>query len=231
MKITVINGNMRHGSTWNSMNTLMQEISKRCETEVTEFFLPRDMPHFCAGCFSCLMKGEETCPHASSVAPIVKAMLDADLIILTSPVYAMDVSGTLKALLDHLCFMWMSHRPNPRMFNKVGVAITTTAGAGLSHTVKTMKNSFTFWGVKKVYTMKNVVAASKWEDVRDETKEKIHKEAESMARKIVKSVGHIDRVRSPLFRTFFLRMMRGMMKKNTWNATDRRHWEQQGWIN
>ncbi len=231
MKITVLNGNMRHGSTWNSMNMLVGEISKRCETEVTEFFLPRDMPHFCAGCFSCLLKGEETCPHASSVAPILTAILDADLIILTSPVYAMDVSGALKALLDHLCFMWMSHRPDPRMFGKVGVVITTTAGAGLGHTVKTMKNSLTFWGVKKVYAMKNAVAASKWEDVREETKAKIQKQAEVAARKIVKSAGHTGKVSSPLFRTFFMGMMRGMMRKNTWNPTDRKHWVQQGWIN
>jgi len=230
MKITVINGNMRHGSTWNSMNTLVEEISKGCETEVSEFFLPKDMPHFCAGCFSCLMKGEETCPHASAVAPILKAILDADLIILTSPVYAMDVSGALKALLDHLCFMWMSHRPDPRMFNKVGVAITTTAGAGLDHTVKTMRNSLSFWGVKKVFAMKNAVAASKWEEVSEEKKAKIQKQASSMAGDIVRTVAHIDKVRSPLFRTIFFRMMRGMMMKNTWNLRDRRHWEQLGWI-
>jgi hypothetical protein len=33
-----------------------------------------------------------------------------------------------------------------------------------------------------------------------------------------------------VFRSFFLWMMRGMMQKNTWNLTDRRHWEAQGWI-
>jgi multimeric flavodoxin WrbA len=176
------------------------------------------------------MKGEETCPHASSIAPIVQALLDADLIILTSPVYAMDISGALKALLDHLCFMWMSHRPDPRMFNKVGVAITTTAGAGLNHTVKTMKNSLNFWGVKKVFAMKYAVSAMKWEEVPEKVRAEIEKEAASTAGKIVKVVNHIDKVKSPLFRTFFLKMMRGMMKKNTWNLRDRKHWEQLGWI-
>ena len=46
MKITVINGNARHGSTWHSMDTLVKELSKYDETSVTEFFLPRDMPPF-----------------------------------------------------------------------------------------------------------------------------------------------------------------------------------------
>lgn len=27
--------------------------------------------------------------------------------------YGFDASGRMKAPLDHLCFIWMSHRPNP----------------------------------------------------------------------------------------------------------------------
>jgi len=49
MKITVINGNMRRGSTWHTMDLIRQELAKYDETEVTEFFLPKDMPHFCIG--------------------------------------------------------------------------------------------------------------------------------------------------------------------------------------
>jgi multimeric flavodoxin WrbA len=149
MKITVINGNTRHGSTWHCMDLIMEELSKYEEIEKTEFTLPKDLPEFCRGCFSCFLNGEDTCPHASFVAPIVKAVLDADLIVLTSPVYGMDVTGQMKAFIDHLCFMWVSHRPNPRMFTKIGLTVTTTAGAGLKHTSKTMKNSLDFWCVRK----------------------------------------------------------------------------------
>jgi len=56
----------------------------------------------------------------------------------------------MKALPDHLCFMWMSHRPHPAMFSKVGLTISTTAGAGLSHTAKTLRNSLTFWDVRRI---------------------------------------------------------------------------------
>jgi NAD(P)H-dependent FMN reductase len=100
---------------------------------------------------SCFLNGEDTCPHASFTKPIIEAMAGADLIILTSPVYAMDVSGQMKALLDHLCFMWMSHRPDLRMFDKVGVTVSTTAGAGLGHAAKTLKNCLVFLGVKRVF--------------------------------------------------------------------------------
>jgi len=82
MKITVINGNMRHGSTWNCVHLILDEIQKHDETDVTEFFLPRDMPHFCNGCFSCIYNGEDKCPHREAIRPITDALLSADLIIL-----------------------------------------------------------------------------------------------------------------------------------------------------
>ncbi len=230
MKITVVNGNSRHGSTWHCMDLVRQELAKYGEVQTAEFFLPKDMPHFCNGCFSCLMNGEHTCPHFESVTHIAQAMLDADLIILTSPIYAMDISGQLKALLDHLCYMWFSHRPNPQMFNKVGLIIATTAGAGLGHAVKTMHNSLKFWGVKRIFVHKNVVGAMKWGDVSAKKQAQIQKQAAAMAKRITKAVKNADRLPAPLFSRVFFKMMTGMMKKNTWNLRDRKHWEDHGWL-
>lgn len=130
MKITVINGNMRHGSTWHCKELFLKELAKNHQNGVVEFALPLDMPHFCTGCFGCITRGENTCPHATSVQPIAKAILDADLLVFTSSVYGMDVTGQMKTLLDHLCYQWMSHRPNASMFDKIALTITTTAGVG-----------------------------------------------------------------------------------------------------
>lgn len=230
MKIAVINGSMRHGSTWHCMDQIRQELSKYDEIEGEEFFLPRDMPHFCNGCFSCFYNGENTCPHASSVAPIVQAITEADLIIMTSPVYGLDVSGQMKALIDHLCFMWLSHRPNPKLFNAVGLVITTTAGMGLGHTAKTIKNSLTFWGVKRVYAFKNRVSAMKWSDVSENTQAKINREASALAKKIARTVKKAKKLPNPLFRSFMFKLMAGAQKKNDWNLTDKNHWDVQGWL-
>ena len=230
MKITLINGNTRHGSTWHCADVLLSELSKLCETEVTEFMLPRDMPHFCLGCFSCFQNGEESCPHASSVQPIAGALTGADLVILTSPVYALDVSGQMKALLDHLCYMWMSHRPNPAMFRKVGLTVCTTAGMGLGPTSKTMKNTRSFFGLRRIYSMKNAVSAMKWAEVSEKKKAQIAKQARSLARRIARVSAGIDSVRYPFFRGFVFSIMAKMMKKNTWNLTDKEHWQRQGWL-
>lgn len=230
MKITVVNGNTRHGSTWHSKDLLLQELSKYAKTQVTEFTLPKDMPHFCKGCFSCFYNGEQTCPHVEYTMPIIKALEEADVIILTSPVYALDVSGQMKALLDHLCFMWFSHRPNPKLFNKVGVTMTTTAGAGLSHTAKTLKNSLKFWGVKRIFTFEKRASAMKWSDVSEKTLQSINKDTAEMAIKIAKTVKRIDKIPADLFRKMLFKAMRGMMNKNDWNERDRKHWESQDWL-
>lgn len=230
MRITIINGNMRHGSTWHCLDLIIQELSKYDEIEKTEFKLPNDLPDFCRGCFSCFLNGEHTCPHASSVTPIVEAILDADLIILSSPVYGLDVTGQMKAFIDHLCYMWISHRPNPKMFNKIGLTVTTTAGAGLNHTTKTLRNSLKFWCIKKTFSFKKAVAALKWSDVSEKKQAQIKKETRRLAKKLAKSIKNVKRLPNPLFRSLMFKMMSGAMKNKDWNQTDKNHWEAQGWL-
>ncbi len=230
MKVVTIYGNMRHGSTYHAAQLVLEALSRRGPLDNREFFLPRDMDHFCNSCFTCFFKGEEKCPHAADVAPIASALLEADLILLASPVYAMDVSGQMKALLDHLCYMWMSHRPDPRMFNKVGLSVVTTAGAGKGHAAKTLNNTLRFWGVKRQFSLKTAVTAAKWDDVKPEKQEKMRRKADALARRIIKAISNIKRLPPPFIRSVMFAAMKGMMKKNDWNLVDKAHWQKQGWI-
>lgn len=59
MKIVIINGQSHKGSTWNIGKLLIGKITG--EKEVVEYFLPKDLNHFCLGCFACLEKREK-CP-------------------------------------------------------------------------------------------------------------------------------------------------------------------------
>lgn len=230
MNIVVVNGNMRHGSTWHCVQAVLAELEQQSSVEITEYNLPKDLPEFCVGCYSCFYKGETACPHAQYVQPIAEAIAQSDVVVLSSPVYGMDVSGQMKAFLDHLCYMWMSHRPNPAMFNKIGLVVVTTAGAGLGHTAKTMKNSLKFWGVKRIFSFKSPVSAMKWDEVSEKRKLKITKDAKALASRIGRAADRVDRLRNPLFRSVFFKMMTGMQKGNDWNPTDRSHWERQGWL-
>ncbi len=230
MKVTAVYGNLRKGCTWHATDMFLKQLQTHGPVEVTEFFLPKDMPHFCTGCFSCFFKGEDTCPHADSLQPIAKALLEADLIILSSPVYGLDVTGQMKALLDHLCYQWISHRPNPRMFHKMGLVVTTTAGAGLNHTAKTMHNSLKFWGVRRIFKFQKAVAATKWAEIPDKKRAHMEKKAAKLANRVAATMQNMDHLPMPLFQKIMFLLMRGMMRKNAWNPYDKIHWEAQGWL-
>lgn len=230
MKITVIYGTLHKGSTYNCVNLMLEQIKNKTQTEVTEFFLPKDMPNFCVGCFSCFSKGESTCPHYASVHPIAEALEKADLIILASPVYVYDVSGQMKTLLDHFGYRWMVHRPHPAMFNKIGLVVSTTAGGGNKRTNETMYKSLSFWGVKRIFSFGKAVRAANWEGVSPKTKEKIADEISVLSEKIVRTANRIDKLQ-PKFSTkikyTFLKML---IKTEGWNKADKDYWKEQGWL-
>ena len=87
MKTVIINGQNHKGSTYHIGKLLADKIGG----EVTEFFLPRDFSDYCIGCAQCFSVAADKCPHFEKQQPILKAMDEADLIILTSPVYVYHV--------------------------------------------------------------------------------------------------------------------------------------------
>lgn len=149
MKSVVVYGTQRRGSTYNITQKFLDRLCNN-KGDIQEFFLPKDMPNFCRGCFQCF-KDNTKCPDYKYIEPILKAMEEADLIIFASPVYVYHVSGQMKAFLDHFGFQWMVHQPNETMFSKRALVISTAAGAGTKSTIKDVLDSMLFWGVAKTY--------------------------------------------------------------------------------
>lgn len=221
MQITIIHGQNHKGSTYH----IAKMVSEKLEGEVTEFFLPKDFQSFCLGCNACFMKSETLCPHYELLKPITKAIDEADVLILASPVYVYHVTGGMKVLLDHYGYRWMVHRPEERMFCKQAVCISTAAGAGMKDTNKDMSDSTFFWGVAKTYRYGVRVAAVTWESVSDRRKIKIEKETTALANKIKKNDGKIK----PSMKTkAFFHLMRWLQRKG-WGEVDKKYWMEKGW--
>lgn len=226
MKIAVVHGQTHKGSTHNITRLFLDKFSDE-NTEITEFFMTKDAPPFCVGCFNCFMKGEEKCPHSAIVQPIAKAIEDADLLILESPCYVFGMSGQMKTLFDHLGYRWMSHRPHRSMFNKVGLCISTSAGAGEKKVTKDLKGQLFWWGVPKVYGYSKKVGASSWEQVKPEKKAQIEKEVAKLANRISKNIG---RAKPGIKTKVMFSIMRMNQKANNWNVTDKDYWLKNGWL-
>lgn len=97
MKICAVYGTERKGCTWHIAQEVLGCLP---DAEVTEFFLPRDCPENCISCFRCFNE-ENHCYQSENAQKIQEAILEADVILLTSPVYALHVSGQMKTFLDH----------------------------------------------------------------------------------------------------------------------------------
>jgi len=194
---------------------------------VTEFFLPRDMPHFCVGCFTCFESGEDACPHADDMRPIRDALLAADLVIFTTPIYALRCSGQMKALLDHFAYQFMIHRPPVQYFSKTALLLATTAGAGLRGALGDIKVSLRFWGTGRIFTYGIAVASGSWDGVSEKKKAKIAKKTAQLSNKIEKSV---RRRKTGLMPRLLFMGHRMAHRKFVLAERDHAHWQDQGWL-
>lgn len=226
MNIVMINGTKRKESTYHIGKQLIDSMGAQ-ENDVKEFFLPEALPKFCTGCANCFMKSEELCPHYEYTNILIKEMEAADVLIFTTPVYVFHASGQMKTMLDHFGFQWMVHRPNGTMFTKQAVVISTAAGGGMKSTNKDVKDSFTFWGVGKIYTYGIPVGAIKWNDVVSKKKEKINRDMKVLADKIRKKQGNV--VPGLKVKGLFY-IMRLVHKKGGFNEVDHAYWKQSGWL-
>lgn len=224
MKVAMINGQNHKGSTYRIGRMLAEKLTD--DADITEFFLPRDMPHFCMGCTQCFMKSETLCPHAAELAPITAAMDVADVLIFTSPVYVFHVTGPMKAFLDHYGWRWMPHRPEAKMFKKQAVVISTAAGGGMKSTNKDMADSLFYWGVPRIYKYGLAVQAVDWNEVSEKRKAAAEKKTGRIAAAVRRNDG---RVRPGLKTRAIFYLMRMLVKKD-WNPADKAYWEANGWL-
>lgn len=223
MKVLLIHGQNHKGSTYHIGRSLAEKIAG--PEEIREFFLPKDMPHFCCGCSQCFMENEKNCPHYSTVKPLTDCMDDADVLIFTSPVYVYHATGSMKAFLDHYGYRWIVHRPEEKMFHKQAVVISTAAGAGMKSACRDIADSCFFWGIPKIYTYGIAVAAIGWDKVSQKKKAAVERKTSRLASRIVSRAG---RLKPGLKIKGYFFLMR-ILQKSGWNPADCAYWEAKGW--
>ena len=222
MKIVMIHGQNHKGNTY----TVAKELADKIGGEIREFFLPRDFDKPCTGCFTCFQKDLCHCPHFRELEPIAKAMTEADLLILESPVYVYHATGQMMSLLDHFGTWWVVHRPMAEFSAKQAVVIATAAGGGMKSTVKDMADSLEMWGIRKVYKLGIGVQAVKPEEIPQRIRNKIHRKTDALARKIRKNDG--KRGYNGRAKKWFY-LMRFAHKHFAPAEPDYGYWESRGW--
>ena len=230
MKVVVVNGTEKKGVTFKLKEIFLARF--RGKAEITEFFLPKDCPNFCAGCTSCFVKGEDYCRNNSYLKPIREAIEQADLLIFTSPAYVMHTTGAMKTFLDHMAFRWMPHRPHPAMFSKRAVILTQCLGAGAKSTAKDIKDSLSWWGISKIEVFAtNLLSDISWDKLPQKKQSGITKKIGKLSNKFAK-IDYEKPARTKLktkLKFYACRMIQKSVRKKQ-ESFDGNYWAEQGWL-
>ena len=224
MKVVLIHGQNHKGSSYHIGRMIADKMQGT--NEITEFFLPRDLNHFCLGCYNCI-EDDAKCPFYDDKRKIMNAVEAADVLIFTTPTYCMHASAPMKSFMDLTFTYWMVHRPRKCMFSKRAVVVSTAAGTGMKSAMKDITNTLFYWGVPYVKSYGVAVQAMSWDGVNEKKKVKIEKDTAKLARKL--SVGKKPSVG---IKTRFMFKVMGVMQSAGMGSSpvEKEYWEQNGWL-
>jgi multimeric flavodoxin WrbA len=140
MKVVGINGSGRKdGNTAILIRTVFEELEKESiETELVQLY-NKDLQG-CKACFACMRNKNQRCVQNDDLNEILEKMIQAEGIILGSPVYVGDVTAQIKALLDRVGFL--SRGKESFFKHKVGASVVAERRDGGMHAIDTLNHFF-----------------------------------------------------------------------------------------
>lgn len=148
MKIAVLMGSPRKKDSYNICKQIEENIlEKDASAEFNYIFLKDKNIVECKGCSLCFQKSEDMCPcKGDDLAQVKQSLVEADAIIISSPVYAYQVPSSLKKVIDRLSYQF--HRQE--MVAKPTIIVVTTDGGGSRAVYKYLKMTSSGWGLDVV---------------------------------------------------------------------------------
>ncbi len=223
MNILIINGSPRRQNTWKIVERAKDTLTSLDDNVTfTEIDLIKEDIPCCIGCYSCFTNGEDTCPHSNVIEPIVEHMKNCDGLIITSPVYALSVTGVMKNFIDHIAYFY--HRPF--FFTKKAMVVVTTAGSGHKKVGKYLDETLENIGYNQRFDLFLIHAHDAHGYLPLKTKEKIDKESVKFYSSIKE-----DKLKSPSFKALIMYNVWRAMAKNNTIEYDNRYWVENKLIN
>ncbi len=141
MKVVAFNGSPRkNGNTATLINEVFSELNK--EGVATELVQIGNKPvHGCTACGKCRVVLDGRCHIKNDLLNrCIEKMVEADGIIIGSPVYFADITPEIKALIDVSGYVT---RGNGHLLKrKVGAGVIAVRRGGALHTFETINNFF-----------------------------------------------------------------------------------------
>lgn len=105
-KVLILSGSPRKGG---NSDLLCGEFARGAqengnEVEIIRVAAKKIAP--CSGCYYCRAHNGE-CAHKDGMAEVLQKMIDADVIVMASPVYFYSIDAQLKAVIDRTVARWL----------------------------------------------------------------------------------------------------------------------------
>lgn len=138
-KVIALLGSRRKKNTYGLLMEMKPLLERHgIQLQIIELYQKTIQP--CLGCEQCILRG--SCVLQDDTAHIMQQLMEADGVILASPVYLQQVSGQIKTFFDRTC-VWY-HRPV--LAGKPVLAVATTKGSGLRKTLSYLESMAIQWG-------------------------------------------------------------------------------------
>ena len=140
MKVLGINGSARKDShTTRLMKYIFEELNKEgIETKLITLCDKKINP--CHACWAC--QGRKNCVYQDDFHDVFNQMMEADGMILGSPVYMANISSSMQALLERAAVVLDMNKDNLSMKYKVGASIVSLRRGGGLNAVDAMNHFF-----------------------------------------------------------------------------------------
>lgn len=141
MKIVAFNGSPRkNGNTFLLINEVFKELEKEgIETELIQ--IGNKTVHGCTACKICQEKKDGRCHIKNDLLNLcIEKMVEADGLIIGSPVYFADITPETKALIDVAGYV--TRASGHLLKRKIGAAVIAVRRGGALHAFETINNFF-----------------------------------------------------------------------------------------
>jgi len=232
VKIVILMGSPRKKDGFKVCEKIKESLVERLGKEITfEYIMLRELRiEECRGCEQCLVRGEQYCPIKDGVYEIVEKMKGADGIIIESPVYACQVSGTIKKMIDRVSYLF--HRPE--LLAKPIITVLTTAGGGIKPTKNYLKLVADGWGCHLDGQLQVVCTRyfdRRWGGVENpQYKRKIDDQIEQITERFVKDMQSRLTGEMPKPTLYDIYMFNALRSKTYTSVVDHKYWQEKGWM-
>lgn len=123
-KIVIFNGSPRYDGNTSTILQYIERGAKERHADVKVYNLFTLKASACRGCFACRLDDKGKCSIDDDLTKAIKDVEDADVVVIGTPVYFMQMNGMTKNLYDRL-FPLIKNDGTPRYGNKKIVTVYT----------------------------------------------------------------------------------------------------------